>query len=250
MSNELTHLIFRAFEKHEELSQQSKALGEFHAMFNPETFNVGKKFEFDDSQADSETGSEQKFKNVAPQEFNFELLIDGTGASGEEKDVEAEIENFKKITGFGGGERRPAYLTVTWGTINLRGVLKGFDIQYTLFRNDGTPVRGLLKLTMAEYKTPEQQLAENPDLATNLTKLVQPEGDSSLDLIAHQNYGNSDQLVALAQQNGLNSLRELVDGQRLELPPVNRLTDNLQDQATGLADQGTSAIQQGISNLF
>lgn len=243
MSNELTHLVFRAFEKPEELSQQGRAKGEFHAMFNPESFNLGQSFSFDDGQADGETGSEQKFKKVEPQEFNFELLIDGTGASGVEKDVEDEIEHFKSITSFGGAERRPTYLTVTWGTINLRGVLKKFDIRYTLFRNDGTPVRAILLLSLAEYKTPEQQLAENPDLATNLTRLVQSEGGSSLDLIAHQNYGNSDQLVALAQQNGLNSLRGVVEGQRLELPSANQLVKNLQNQVE-------NTIQQNISNLF
>ncbi len=177
MSNELTHLIFRAFEKPEELSQQGKAKGEFHAMFNPETFNLGQSFSFDDSQADSETGSEQKFKSVEPQEFNFELLIDGTGASGVEKEVEAEIEQFKAITSFGGAERRPTYLTVTSeGTINIRGVLKKYEIKYTLFRNDGSPVRAVLLLSLSEYKTPEQQLAENPDLASNLTRLVESKG--------------------------------------------------------------------------
>jgi len=243
MSNELTHLVFRAFDKPEELSQQGKPKGEFHAMFNPESFNLGQSFSFDDSQSDSETGSEQKFKSVEPQEFNFELLIDGTGASGVEKDVEAELEQFRAITSFEGSERRPTYLTVTWGTINLRGVLKKFDIRYTLFRNDGSPVRAILLLSLAEYKTPEQQLAENPDLASDLTRLVQSAGGNSLDLLAHQNYGNSDQLVALAQQNGLNSLREMVEGQRLELPSTSQLTKGLQSQAQ-------NTIQQSLSNLF
>ncbi len=51
MSNELTHLIFRAFEKPEELSQQGKASGNFNVMFNPETFELGQSFSFDDSHA-------------------------------------------------------------------------------------------------------------------------------------------------------------------------------------------------------
>ncbi len=100
---------------------------------------------------------------------------------------------------------------------------------------------------LSEYKTPEQQLAENPDLASNLTRLVESKDASSLDLIAHQNYGNSDQLVALAQQNGLTSLRgaELVE--RLELPSTNQLKNRVQSQ---VQSQARSEIQQNIANLF
>ncbi|MEM7373500.1 MAG: hypothetical protein AAF587_33040 [Bacteroidota bacterium] len=255
MSGELTHLVFRAFESEEELSQQGNARAEFQAMFNPETFSIGNTFEFDDSQADGETGSEQKFKRIAPREFTFELLVDGTGASGVKKDVEEEIQQFKKLTQLvGNDERRPPYLTVTWGTINLRAVLKKFDIKYTLFSNNGKPVRVVLMLILAEYLTPAQQMSANPASSQSITSLTIPEAGSSLEMVARQKYGGSEQLIALAKENGLDSLKQGIEGQRLELPSKDSLTSLAQNEAQGLANQAsnqaTNTVQQNLSNLF
>ncbi len=247
----LDKLVIRVYGSPEEIEQQGQPRGEFRAMFNPENFKLGKVFQFDDAQADSETGSEQKFRSIAPREFNFELLLDGTGASGEDLDVESEIEHLRKITGIGNGaEKRPTYVTLSWGRFTLRCVLKKLEFKYSLFRADGTPVRATISTCFSEYKTALQQLAENPDLASSLTKLVLPEEGTPLDLLAHLNYGDSEMLVAIAQQNGLDSLRELVPGERLELPPLNQLAQNLQDQAIDLVEQASNTIQEGISNLF
>lgn len=247
MSAELTTLVIRGYEKPEELSQQNKPVAEFQAMFNPENFSVANIFEYDDQQADGETGSEQKPKSIAPREFAFEFLIDGTGASGVKKDVDEEIVKFKKTTGFEGKERRPLYLSITMGTFTIRCVLKQMEVKYTLFRNDGKPVRGVISANFSEFKPPEQQIRENPSLASKLTRLLNTNPSDTLDLIAHKSYGDSDKLIELAKQNGLNSLKSVASGERFEIPPI----DRLENQATSTATQAaTTGIQQGISNLF
>lgn len=246
MSNELTKLIIRGYDKPEELAQQGKPVAEFKVMFNPENFSLGNVFKFDDAQSDAETGSEQKFKSVVPREFSYNFLIDSTNASGTPNDVVEQITLFKKTTGFEGKERRPLYLTISFGTFTIRCIIKAFEFKYTLFGNDGTPVRAMISATFCEYKTPDQQLRENPDLASKLTRLVNMDVGQTLDLLAHTVYGEADKLIEIAKANGLNSLKAVTDGLRLELPSA----DELKKQAKEKADQASNTIQQGISNLF
>ena len=246
MPGELAKLIIRGYDKPEELAQQGKPVAEFQAMFNPETFSVSNTFEYDDARSDAETGSEQKSKNLSPREFSYEFLIDGTNASGVPKDVKEQVEAFERATGFFGKERRPLYLAISWGTFTMRCVLKKMEVKYTLFRNDGKPVRGVIVASFAEYKPPEQQLAENPDLASKLTRFTESTTGQSLDLLAHTSYGDSSKLVDIAKANGLNSLKSVANDQRLELPS----TDQLQSQASTLQEQAESEIQEGLSNLF
>jgi len=243
MSSELAKVIFRGYEKPEELEQQNEAKGEFSAMFNPEGFSVSNEFVFDDAQADGEIGAEQKPKTIAPKEFSFDLLIDGTGASGEKVDVVKEVNQFRIVTGFAGKEKRPFYLSITWGTFTIRCVLKKMEVKYSLFRNDGTPVRATIVAQLSEYKTPEQQLRENPSIAARVTKLVRFIGQESLDLLAHKNYGEDNVLAEFARENGLNSLKQLANGERLTLPSKDTLKKKVGEVAK-------NESRRRLSNFF
>lgn len=250
MSGELAKLVIKSYDKPEEMDQQSKAKGEFVAMFNPEGFSITTEYVFDDKQADGETGSAQKPKSIAPREFNFDLLLDGTGASGIKKNVQEEIERFKKITGFESKERRQSFLTVSWGIFTIRCVLKKMEIKYTLFRNDGFPLRVILSLVLGEYKTAIQQLRENPPGVAKITKLANLSSGDTLEQLANKTYGDSSQIAELAKENGLSSLKSATSGERLTLPSKEELKKKAAAQGSNLINQGQSAAQQGISNLF
>ena len=97
-------------------------------------------------------------------------------------------------------------------------------------------------------------MLENPDIVGKLTRLVNSSLDNPLDLLAHKVYGTSDKLIELARANGLNSLKSIAEGQRLELPPVDQLLsqaeEELGNQLSSLQSEAEGAIQQGLSNLF
>ena len=246
MSGKIAKLMIRGYENSAEFTQQNKPVAEFEAMFNSESFNVNNCFKFDDSQADSETGAEQKFKLVKPREFSFEFLTDATGAAGETRDVDEQFAQFKKVTGFSGKVHRPHFLSMTWGTFSIRCVLKKVEYKRTLFSNEAKPVRGVIMATFSEYKTPKQQEAENPGWKSRLLKLVTNIGVESLAMIAYQNYGDVDKYLDIAQRNGLNSLKEIPQVDRLELPAVDALGDN-NPVVQNLAE---NTLSTGITNLF
>ena len=257
MSSELSNVIIRSYETPEELIQQSRPRGTFEAMFNPGRFAVSNIFNFDDRQSDAEIGSEQKFRSIRPKEFNFDFLIDGTGATGETIEVEDRIEEFKDVTGFTRNERRPFYLTLSWGFFTIRCVLKGMNVNYTLFKPNGTPVRAIIKASFAEYKTPAQQERENPlAISTALTQIRDVFDGDNLSNLAQKIYGDATRYLDIASENGLNNVRELLSGDRLEFPPIDQLIpdsllqagqDAFQQLASGVLDQGTSLLGRALS---
>ncbi|MCI4670772.1 MAG: hypothetical protein MRZ79_21735 [Bacteroidia bacterium] len=279
ITGEFANAVIRGFEKAEELSQQNNPLAEFSAMFSPENFSILNSFNFDSAQSDGETGSEHKFRNVGPRDFNFDFEIDATGAADEILDVKEQIDKFKAATGFkrlGGftsNERRPTFLSVSWGTFSVRCVLKDMEVDYTLFDDDGKPLRATIKAKFSEYKTLLRQIRENPafeQVATQIRSAVDLENAGKrLDTLAHEVYGNVNSLVDMAKANGVNTLRDLSGLGDLELPPIDNLKEqglNMAkdlaqkklEQATALADEALSAgledvggaISDGLSSLF
>ena len=90
MDGELKKLKIEAFK---DLEYNEKA-DEFEVMFNPATYAQKYEVEYEDAQGQGSTGSTQKFGKIKPQEYTFEFIFDGTGASGNQIEVSDEIERF------------------------------------------------------------------------------------------------------------------------------------------------------------
>ena len=56
--------------------------------------------------------------------------------------VEKELEEFKKLlSGYNGDTHETRYLRLIWGSYLLECRLKTINIEYSLFRGDGRPIR-------------------------------------------------------------------------------------------------------------
>ena len=60
-------------------------------------------------------------------------------------DVQGQVEQFQRVTGYNGRIHRTNYLKMGWGTLALRRcVLKSASIAYKLFKPDGVPLRAFI----------------------------------------------------------------------------------------------------------
>ena len=195
-------------------------VGLYIAMFNPEQFTLEQRVNYDRTSAPGGTGPENRFRNIDTQVFRFDFLIDGTGASGEKREVFADILLFKYTVGYFGEIHRPHYLILNWGTFLAKCVLDRMTIRYDLFRPDGTPLRANISASFLEHteNTLESLLANrtSPDLTH--TRIVK-EGDT-LPMLAYEVYGDSAYYLELARVNGLDDFRNLKAGDRIFFPPV------------------------------
>jgi hypothetical protein len=217
MLGELKKLKIEAFK---EIDYQTKA-DEFIVMFNPASYSQKYEVDYEESQGQGTTGSTQKFGKIKPQEYSFEFIFDGTGASSEKKDVTDEIERFLKVTGkIDSDIHRPFYLQISWGSLISRCVLRSADITYNLFKPDGYPLRAKVNATFAENIDDELRTAEEGKNSPDLTHYrVVKEGDT-LPIMTYRIYGDLSYYVDVAKINKLDNFKRLEAGTRLRFPPL------------------------------
>lgn len=194
---------------------------EFVAMFNPTTFNRVLAIEYEDGEAAGNSAVEKKFKAIKPSDFSVELLIDGTGVSGPKIDVSDKIDSFLQVCAAYNGEiHRPHYLKVNWAKLVLKAVLTGVDVAYTLFDNNGAPLRAKINATFSETVADDYRVKEEKNESPDLTHVrTVTEGDT-LPLMTKRIYGDSKFYMQVAKANGLKNFRNLRPGDQIYFPPI------------------------------
>ncbi len=116
----------------------------------------------------------------------------------------------------------PPLVMFSWGVIlSKMSYIEELDIEYTMFRADGTPLRAEVDLTLTEYDISWMAaLPMNPTSMTEARKTWVVTEGQTLDWIAYQEYGNSVHWRHIAQVNNLTNPRDLRSGQILKLTPL------------------------------
>lgn len=121
----------------------------------------------------------------------------------------------------------PPVVRFVWGGalgspagLHFTAVIEKFSQRFTLFRDDGKPVRAIVNITFKEYKTVEDQLGEINRESADRTKVrIVTEGDSLWHL-AGEEYDDVGLWRVIARENGIDNPRLLTPGMRLEIPPL------------------------------
>jgi hypothetical protein len=193
----------------------------FICQFNPETFSVSNEISYNTEQtAAGASGGEARQIAEAPREYQFEFMLDGTGASGPSIDVTLMIELFKKTTGFDGSIHRHRYLLLQWGLFASTCVLKQYTINYKLFRSNGTPLRAVLSATFVEHKTLELQALLKNLQSPDVTESHLIKEGQRLDQLVFSKYDDHRYCAQVAKHNSLDTIRRLHTSSEITLPPL------------------------------
>nr|WP_136251110.1 hypothetical protein [Ningiella ruwaisensis] len=193
----------------------------FVCQFNPESFTVDNEIIHNTDQvAHGSNGAEAREHSIAPREFSFDFLLDGTGANGAKIDVSVYIEWFKRTTGFFGETHRSRFLLIQWGLFAATCVLKKYSINYKLFKASGLPLRATISATFIEHKTLELQELINNLQSPDVTEMHRVAPNERLDTIVHKKYGDYRYIHAVAKANKLDTIRKLSAADTLRLPPL------------------------------
>ncbi len=190
--------------------------------FNPENFDESTNTRFNQQQPIGADGQHLHFQRILPKTYNFEFLIDGTGASGDKREVMAEIALFKSTVEFKGDQHRPSFLLLIWGTHVVTAVLRDLSIKYTMFRKNGTPLRAILTASFYEHKERLLQILQQGLLSPDLSsRRIVTEGNK-LPLMCQDIYETPRHYLEVAKANGLTNFRNLKPGIELDFPPVKK----------------------------
>ena len=214
---------------------KEKAGDKLTALINPESYTYRYKIDFCETQAAGTSGVALKFNKLPPQEFNFDFLFDGTGVVkgasvlevgianpfAESKNVAGQIDEFKHcILEYKGENHRPNYLQIHWGTLIFKGVLTGMDIEFKLFKPDGTPIRAIAKCTFKGTVDETLRVAKEHRQSPDITHERNFTSTDRLSLMAKEIYKNQNYYTDVAAANRLDGFRKIKTGTQLFFPPL------------------------------
>ncbi|MBL7731671.1 MAG: hypothetical protein JNM88_10875 [Chitinophagaceae bacterium] len=202
---------------------QSKGSDEFVAMFNPNKYTLKYEIEQNEKQGAGTSPPAPTFAKMKPQEMDLEFLLDGTGVTtGEATDVQQKIDEFLKAAyEFKGDEHKPRYLRIWWGkSFVFDCTLKSADINYTLFKADGTPLRVKINAKFSGFINDELREKKEDKQSPDITHLVTVPDKERIDYITYKEYKEEEWYIDVAIFNQLDNFRKLKTNSKLIIPPL------------------------------
>ncbi len=198
----------------------------FECRFNPTDFTVEK--------SNTISATAVKGKNVPKSEFggggartlNLKLLFDVS-----ESPTESLIPRMEKLqklmlvaeeTANSKSKRgRPPRVQFKWGTyMGFPALITKLSIQYTLFREDGSPIRSVVTMGLQEFEDKTDKPKQNPTSFTESgQKLRYIRPHETLASLAWEEYQDPTQWRRIADANRMENPRDLSVGQVIVIPP-------------------------------
>ncbi len=188
-------------------------------IFNPAEYTLEKGNQFASSPLPGLSNPVLSFVHGNADTLTMELFFDTyTNRGG--SDVRDETKKISRLLEIDPQVHAPPPVSFVWGPLGFRAVIERLTQRFTMFREDGVPVRATLNVTFKEYKTIEEQISDRPTESSDWTKQrVLTEGDR-LDLIAAIEYGDSGVWREIAAANDIDNPRLLEFGREVRLPPL------------------------------
>lgn len=148
----------------------------------------------------------------------MELLFD---TFEERKDVRrAYTDTIYGLLAIAPATHAPPICTFRWKDFEFRGVLERVGGRFTLFLEDGTPVRATLQISMKEHISVEKLVRASPTQSADHAKTYTVRSGDTLSSIAAAEYGNPAQWRPIARANRIANPLTLTPGTILVIPPL------------------------------
>jgi Contractile injection system tube protein len=210
---------------------------------NPSSYTLNHLVNYSYQRGQGSSAGEAVYTDSAPTNLQFEFLFDGTGvvpkpsvlgdiplvgaiASALSPDepfiVMDEIKRFNKFIYYDGEIHRPRYLLLIWGSLVFPSVLTSLTYRFTLFKQDGTPLRAIASCTFCEAIPEAERVRRENASSPDLTHLRDVREGDTLPFLAQEIYGNAHLYLEVARANKLVNFRRLRPATRLSFPPLDR----------------------------
>jgi hypothetical protein len=113
----------------------------------------------------------------------------------------------------------PPHAAFEWGVFRFVSYITSMSQRFTLFKQDGTPVRAKVDVTFTQYKDVEDYKPQNPTSGGGpMERVWQVTAGDRLDTIASEVYRDATKWRLIAEHNGLRDPLALWPGQQLRIP--------------------------------
>lgn len=197
------------------ISDVDKASNKVTCMFNPSEYTISKTNQFKATKDTKGDSAHIDLTQVGPRTLKLNLIFDTY-----EKDTDVNDETRALWDFMGrkeGSTDEPVQVEFKWSVFSFKAYITNINQQYTMFTQDGTPVRAKVDVSFTEYvqEPPKQNPTSGggpPDRLWTVT-----DGDR-LDLIAYKVYNDATEWRRIAERNQITNPLKLRAGQVLEIP--------------------------------
>jgi len=219
---------------------------------NPESYSETKQIEYFEDEVIGGSGTINTFKWVGQKSLSFEFLFDSSGVVPPAQIEQGQSDNFPvgkaaiealkpavanpfetpdsihdKLTEFQealikyqGDAHEPRYLRLIWGQLLFECRVSNMQINYTLFRNDGQPIRATVSCDFIQSTSYEEMLNQRNDASPDVTHQLTFKLQDRFSLLAEKVYESNNYYIDAARSNELLSFRDLPVGENLQFPPL------------------------------
>ncbi len=197
---------------------------EFDVLFNPTEYTVEDSNSWEEKKKPPQK-PELQFTGLSLKKLSMELFID----SYEQKDdVRKRTGQFAKLLIPSPKKDRPPKLRLLWGKADpnipsdfpFDCVLESLKQQFTLFANDGTPVRAKLSVSFKEFRQPTEQAKRQPRRGSFPEQTYTVKAGDTLSGITATLWQDPLKWRIIADKNAIANPRILNPGQVLQIPAI------------------------------
>ncbi|MFZ0548383.1 MAG: LysM peptidoglycan-binding domain-containing protein [Candidatus Promineifilaceae bacterium] len=194
-----------------------------NCMFNPFEYTVSKTNTYQEKSRNRSDVPSVEFSKAGAQTLKLKLTFDAY-ESGE--DVSLETNKLWKLmeskTRQEGGKNEkvpPPEVAFEWGVFKFVSVITQMNQRFTLFKNDGTPVRAVVDVTFTQHKDLNDYPRQNPTSGGGpIERIWRVKAGDRLDTIAAEVYGDATRWRMIAEHNQIMNPFQLKPGRRLSIP--------------------------------
>jgi nucleoid-associated protein YgaU len=184
--------------------------------FNPTELAFAKQTTFAEVPIPGLTSPPIQFVRGASEKLTFDAIVD---TSDDMTDVRVKyVDNIRNLMNVAGAIHAPPVVIFHWDTIHFTGVLESLGVTYTLFSDEGKPVRAKLAIGLKEFTTIAEQAALAKKQSPDVEKAYVASRGDTLSGIAEQAYGDPAAWRAIARANGIADPRHVEPGAVLTIP--------------------------------
>ncbi len=199
----------------------------FEVMLNPSGFSLDQDIAYNKTEALGQIGSDQKFSSIKPKTLSFKIVLDGTGAvpypSGDDgplsvKDLLKKLDDI--VSKYDGEKHEPNIVQVLWGSLIFYGRQTSKEIEYTMYKPSGEPLRASVSLGFSSYLSREEEAHRANKSSPDLTHGVEFKAGDTLPLLCYRIYKDASYYAKVARANNIVNFRQIEPGTRIWFPPL------------------------------
>lgn len=199
-----------------EILQPSEAKAIIPLRFNPTEYQLQKGNNFAEIAIPGLDAPPIQFIRGAAEKLSLELLVDTTDTLDDVR--EKYTDKLRALLNVNGKLHAPPIVRFNWDRQVFVGVFESLNITFTLFRQDGVPIRAKLSAVLKEYRPAAVQLEETPRQSPNVEKAYTVRRGDTLSSIAGQVYRDPSQWRVIARANNIQDPSRVEIGATLMIP--------------------------------